>query len=176
MKYLVLYKSISGFTKKYAKWIADEMKAEIYPLKKIRKLELNKYDKIIFGGSLHAVGINGIKKLKKYFSIIDLNYLYIFAIGASPNQENLLTEIIENNFSAQEISKIKFYYFRGGFNFSKLNLSNKILMILLRVKLSFKKNKNDDEKGMMAAFKQPVDFTKEEYISDLINVLKLSKT
>jgi len=60
MKYLVLYKSISGFTKKYAFWIAHELKADIFPIIKIKQIILTDYDIIIFGGSLHAVGINRI--------------------------------------------------------------------------------------------------------------------
>ena len=35
MKTVVVYKSISGFTKKYAEWIAHELRADLLGAKKI---------------------------------------------------------------------------------------------------------------------------------------------
>lgn len=34
MKIVVVYKSISGFTKKYAEWIAEELEADLLRLEK----------------------------------------------------------------------------------------------------------------------------------------------
>ena len=39
MKTLIIYTSQTGFTKKYAQWIADEMSADIYDLKDAKKKE-----------------------------------------------------------------------------------------------------------------------------------------
>ncbi len=62
---IVLYSSISGYTKKYAKWIAEELKAEIYDIRQKKIEKLSNYDLIIFGGSLHASGINGVETIKE---------------------------------------------------------------------------------------------------------------
>ncbi len=37
MKTLVVYKSLSGFTKKYAGWIGEELQAELLNIKFLRK-------------------------------------------------------------------------------------------------------------------------------------------
>ena len=49
MKILIIYKSKTGFTKKYAEWIREETDAEIIPFKRKNKVTLNLYDTIIFG-------------------------------------------------------------------------------------------------------------------------------
>lgn len=78
MKTIVIYKSISGFTEKYAKWIAEELGADIEKQNKASQKILKKYNTIIYGGSLHAVGIIGLKKLRKlliYWKIKNLLFL-----------------------------------------------------------------------------------------------------
>ena len=125
---LVIYKSISGFTKKYAEWIAEELKADIHGTKDFDCTLFKNYDLIVFGGSLHAVGINGVKCIKENLEQLCDKKIVVFAVGASPPRENVLDEVRNNNFS-EEQKKIMFFYLRGGFNYGKLNFSNKILMM-----------------------------------------------
>jgi len=44
MKTVVVYKSISGFTKKYAEWIAEELDADLFRIEKIDIDILLKYE------------------------------------------------------------------------------------------------------------------------------------
>ncbi len=165
MKTLVIYKSLSGFTKKYAGWIAEELRAELLDIKFLKKDTLTRYGTIIFGGSLHVTGISGVDIIKKKMGKLKDKNIIIFAVGASPANDAIVKELIEKNFSAEEQNKIKLYYLRGGFNFDKLDILNKIIMTLLKWKLYFKKNKSPDEAGMLAAFSKPVDFTRKENIN-----------
>ncbi|NSA18108.1 flavodoxin [Clostridium saccharobutylicum] len=65
MKIVVIYKSKTGFTKKYAEWISKELKADIFKSSKATREMLNEYDTIIYGGSLYASGVIGIKLITK---------------------------------------------------------------------------------------------------------------
>ncbi len=163
----MIYKSISGFTKKYAEWIAEDCKADLFESTAISQEMLSDYSVIIFGGSLHAVGINGIKLLKKNLPSLADKKIIVFAVGASPPKDGIMDEISENNFSDLEHAKIKLFYLRGGFNFKKLNFSNKILMAFYRIRIILKKNKTPDEIGMLAAYSKPMDFTKKESIKPI---------
>jgi len=176
MKIVVVYKSISGFTKKYAEWIAEELEADLLSLEK--KIEINillKYDIIIYGGSLHAVGISGVNIIKNNFNKLRDKNIIIFSTGASPPKESIISEVKDSNFSAEEQKQIQFYYFRGGFDFKKLNLINKILMTLLKWKIKLKRDKTSDEKGMLAAYSKPMDFTKKENIKELLEYVRSLK-
>ena len=172
MKTIVVYKSISGFTQKYAEWIAEELEADLFRIEKIDIDLLLKYDIIIYGGSLHAVGISGVKIIKNNLNKLRDKNIIIFTTGASLPKESIVSEVKDSNFSVEEQKQIQFYYFRGGFDFNKLNLINKILMTLLKWKIKLKRDKAPDEKGMLAAYSKPMDFTKKENIKGLLEFVR----
>jgi flavodoxin len=175
IKTVVVYKSISGFTKKYAEWIAEELEADLLRLKKIDMDTLLKYDMIIYGGCLHAVGISGVNMIKNNLNKLRDKNIIIFTTGASPSRESIVSKVRDSNFSVEEQKQIQFYYFRGGFDFKKLNFTNKILMTLLKWKLTLKRDKTSDEKGMLAAYSKPIDFTKKENVKELLEYVRSLK-
>jgi flavodoxin len=155
LKTAVVYKSISGFTKKYATWIAENLNADLYELAEVKAETLSQYGLVVFGGSMHAVGINGVKTIKEQLPRLAGKKVVVFAVGASAPKEGLLDEIAGKNFSAEEQKSFRLFYLHGGFNFSKLNRANKVLMTLFKWKLSLKKNKTPEEKGMLASYAKP---------------------
>ena len=172
MKTVVVYKSISGFTKKYAEWIAQELEADLLEREKIDIGILLEYDNIIYGGPLHAGGINGVNIIKKNLNKFKDKNIIIFTTGASSPKEGILSEVVDSRFSVEEQKQVKFYYFHGGFDFNKLNLQNKILMSIFKRVIQLKREKTVDEKGMLAAYSKPVDFTKKENIEELVKYVK----
>ena len=172
MKIIVVYKSVSGFTKKYAEWIAEELKADLFMIEKIDIDILLKYDMIIYGGCLHAVGISGVNMIKNNLNKLRDKNLIIFTTGASPTKESIVSEVKNRNFSIEEQKQIQFYYFRGGFDFNQLNFINKILMTLLKCKIKLNRDKTPDEKGMLAAYSKPMDFTRKENTKELLEYVR----
>lgn len=176
MNIIVIYKSKTGFTKQYAEWIADELQAELSNYHEAKKKQLDRYDIIIYGGSLHAVGITGVKFIMQSLNKLKDKKIIIFAVGASPLRKEVKEEVINNNFSKEEQKCIKFFYLRGGFNYNKLPLWDKFLMKLLQVKLKRKKILTSDEKGMLNAYKKPVDFTSRKNIKEIVSYIKSLST
>lgn len=176
MKTLVVYWSKTGFVKKYAEWLAEELAADIISGREIEKEKLNEYDSFIFGGSLYAVGINGVNFIKKNIKDLEGKKTAVFATGASSPKKEVIEEVKNNNFSSEEQKYFKFFYLRGGFDYNKLSLKDKVLMNLMKWKLNRKKKKGDqmteDEKGMLAAFENPVDFTDKKNIMEIISYFK----
>jgi flavodoxin len=169
MKALIIFKSISGFTKKYAEWIAEELDADLLPLDAIDQTIFKNYDTIIFGGSLHMVGILGVDIIKRNLDTTLKNKkVIVFATGASPYSDDVQQEVTNKNFTEREKGLIKLYYYRGGFDFSKLDFFNKFLMTLLKWKLMFIKNKTAEESGMLAAYERPFDSCKKENLKGLL--------
>lgn len=170
MKSIVLYRSISGFTRKYAEWIAEGLGADLYDSRACDPESLGDYDLVVFGGSLHAVGINGIGIIKDNFRRLEGKRIIVFATGASPTRDNIPAEILNANFSTEQQSRIRFFYLRGGFDFGKLDVPNKILMTLMKAKLRMRPEarRSPDERGMLAAYAKPLDFTKKESIRPLL--------
>jgi len=67
MDTVVIYKSNYGFTEAYAKWLAEDLGAELLQADRVKPAYLQKYQTIIYGGGLYASGINGIELLTKNF-------------------------------------------------------------------------------------------------------------
>lgn len=173
MKTLVIYSSKTGFVRKYAEWIAEELRADLFPADRTHKSIFRSYDTIIYGGGLYAGGINGIGLIKKSLSELEGKKVIVYASGASPWSEKVLNEVRDKNFTAEEQKKIKFFYLRGGFDLTKLGFFDKFLMKLLKMKIMSKKKKgiplDGDEVGMLNAMENPVDFTKKENIKELVD-------
>lgn len=175
MKIVVIYQSKTGFTKKYAEWIAKTLSADIFEAEKVNIHILEMYDTIIYGGSLHIVGIIGVKIITENMDRLKNKRLVVFATGASPLRKDVITEVQSKNFNIVQKKKIKFFYLRGGFDYSKLNFLDKFLMTLLKWKIKSKNKTNltADEIGMLAAYDNPVDFTRKKNIDPLIKYVQL---
>lgn len=135
MKTVVIYKSKTGYTKKYAEWIAEGLVADIFEVSKVTENILRNYDTVIYGGSLHAVGINGIRFIIQNIDKLKDKKVVVFATGASPSRKDAIIEVKNKNFTSEQQKLIQFYYLRGGFDYKKLKAFDKMLMLLLKWKL-----------------------------------------
>jgi len=132
---------------------------------------IDNYDTIIYGGGLYAAGINGIRFIKINFSRLRSKKLIIFASGSTPWRENAVNKVKNKNFTPEEQAHLKFFYLRGGLNMTKMGMFDRFLMKLLRASILSKGKKREltpDEKGMLAAMDNPVDFTSKDNIKDLV--------
>lgn len=104
--------------------------ADIFEASDVIPNMLTAYDTVVYGGSLYAVGINGVKFITQNLDKLKGKRVVVFATGVSPVRENSINEIINNNFTPNEQNQIKFFYLRGGFNYSKLPAFDKVLLYL----------------------------------------------
>lgn len=175
MKTVVIFKSKTGFAKKYAEWISEELSADIFDVSKVNINMLTAYDTLIYGGGLYAAGINGVKYITQNLDKLKDKKVVVFATGASPFREEMVNEVRDKNFTPEEQKYIQFFYLRGGFDYSKLSPFDKLLMTLLKWKLKMKR-KNEltpDEKGILASYGKPADFTRKKNIDKIINYVSV---
>jgi len=160
---VVLYKTKYGSSKKYAAWIAEEVGAEIFNVDDFNPGNLHNCNVIVYGGSLYATGIIELPGFRKSIETLKDKKVIVFSVGASPAKPEVREDIKAKNFSLEMARFVEFYHLRGGFDFKKLKLRDKILMPMLKMKLKAKKKRGeeltDDEKGMIAAYRSAVDFT-----------------
>ncbi len=77
MKTIVIYNSQTGFTKRYAKWIAEATGADCFELSAAKKKNLSAYEAIIFGNWTCA---GGISKLSWFKGNIGKQFLTLFYV------------------------------------------------------------------------------------------------
>jgi menaquinone-dependent protoporphyrinogen IX oxidase len=168
MRTLVCYTSRSGFTRTYAQWIAHSLDADLLPLKQVGRDGFADYDCIIYGGSLHAVGINGIRKIKSHWDTLAEKQLVIFAVGATPAAADVVNIVRDANFSAEQQRQLTLFYVRGGFDYGRLSLPDRVLMTLMKWKILLKRHPDEDEQGMLRSYAKPFDATDEAAISPML--------
>ena len=84
MKRIVVYQSGTGFTAKYAGWIAEELGCEVKEYKKVKPDELAGFDQVIYGGWILGGMVFGYDKIKA----LNLKNVVVFGVGMSfPDEE-----------------------------------------------------------------------------------------
>lgn len=121
MKTAVIYKSHYGATETYAKWLAEDLGADLLQSDRVKPADLQQYQIIVYGGGLYAGGINGIALLTKNFELIKDKALYLFTVGAADvtDPENLknIRSALEQKLPPAMREKLHIYHLRGGMRY-----------------------------------------------------------
>lgn len=159
MKKVVIYQSGTGFTAKYAGWIAERLGCEAKEYKSMSSEELTDYDLVIYGGWILGGMVFGYDKIKK----LNLKNVIVFGVGMTVPSEELAVKIAEQN----QIPRERFYYYEGGYAPQKVGFMKRMLMNMIKKSLEKKKNKTADEMHTLETFKG-ADNTNKEAIEDLV--------
>lgn len=136
MKVLVTYQSKTGFTKKYAEWISEELKCDLKELKNVK--DVNDYDLVIHGGWIMGGVIKGVKKIKK----LDPKKLIVFGVGLTPKKSLNTDKMIKDN----KLEDTPFFYFEGGTNPKKMGFFGRtIVKLVTKKKVTFEDNTKKEE-------------------------------
>lgn len=178
MKTVVVYSSKYGSTKKYAEWLADELKCDLKDKNSISIDELMQYDTIVYGGGLYAGGVNGIDIFTKHFDKLKDKNLVLYTCGISdPKIEDNINNIRKNIskvFNEEMTEKIKVFHLRGSMDYSKLSLKHSMMMKMLKAMI-LKKDKSkltDEDRQIIDTFGTAIDFTDKESIKPIVEYLK----
>ena len=171
----IIYKSKYGSTKKYAQWIAEEVKADLFERSEIDVGKLMEYDTIVYGGGLYASGIAGISTITKNYETLKDKRIIVFTVGfASTDREEVFHPIIEKNFSKEMRDNIRFFHLRGGIDYKKLGIVHRSMMAMLKAIISKKgpEELSDDDRELLATYGGKVDFMDKNTIRPLLLFLK----
>ncbi len=170
MNLLLLYCSQTGYTKRYAEWIAEEVETTAVPLKECTQPMLDHADLVIYGGSVHGGVITGESKLSKLLKKSGKKDILYFAVGIRPDTLRT-TEIIKKNTLGTE-SQATLFYFRGGLDKEKLSPGDQTMLRVYRAMLKRRKALHPEDQGMIELLRYPSDFSSREQILPLIQEIK----
>lgn len=170
----VVYKSKYGSTEKYAKWISEDICADVFKVNEIKADQLKEYDTIVYCGGLYIGGILGFSFIKKNYLKFRDKKLIVVAVGATLKKDEAIKEIKAKNLTDEMKDNMQFFLLRGGLNYKKMNIIDRFLMYLLIHSAKRKKPHELDEetKGAIATYGKVVDFTNRNAIVPIINAIK----
>lgn len=170
---LIIYKSRTGFTKRYAEMIAEETNCTLIDFKDTTIDLISGFDTVIFGSRLHAGIIDGLKRVRELFQSSKAKHFAIFVTGATPNAaEETINEIWENNLTSDELTNLPHFYMQSGLCYEKMSFPDKLMMKMVSIMLSKKKNKDSNETGFAQVITSSYDISSKEYITPLVIWLK----
>ncbi len=176
-KKIVVYKSRYGSTKKYAEWISQQLEADLFEVDDIERDKLKDYNTIIYGGGLYASGISGISVITKNFEDLKEKNIIVFTVGlAATEDKSIFDPIINKNFPEENMrNSIRFFHFRGGMDYSRLNIMHKAMMAMMKKSVEKKETKTEEDKLMHETYGGIVDFKDQKMIEPLINYVNSLK-
>lgn len=159
MKKVVVYQSGTGFTAKYAGWIAERLGCEAKEYKSVNANELTGFDMVIYGGWIMGGMVAGYDKIKA----LNLKNVVVFGVGMTVPSDEVAEKIAEQN----QIPRDRFFYYEGGYAPQKLGFMKKMMVNMIMKSLEKKENKTADELHTLETFKG-ADNTSKEAIEELV--------
>lgn len=172
---IVIYKSVTGYTKQYANWIAEAISCDVKEIGDVNKEMLQKYDVIVYGGGLYAGGVSGMNKFKKLYPEIREKELILFTCGVADTQiqENVkhIEEEIAKVIPGEMYASMKQFHLRGGIDYSRLSLIHRLMMWMLcrMVKKKGYENLSGDDKMIVDTYGKKVDFSDQKTILPIVD-------
>ena len=175
MKTLVVYTSQTGFTKKYAEWLGERMKADVLDLKDAQKKNMGffeDYQAIVYGGWAVAGKLSKSKwYLGKAPSWKDKK-LAVFCVGGSPNESPETKVALDNMLNDEQKKFIKAFYCQGGINYEKMSAGNRLTLKMFVGALKKKKNLSEKERTMVEMISSTYDISDKKYIEPIVEYLE----
>lgn len=172
MKTIVIYNSQTGFTKRYAGWIAEAIGADCFDLSTAKGKSMDAYEAIIFGGWARAGSISKISWFKDNMDKWEDKKLIAFCVGASPIENPEIEPALKQNFTESELEKISVFYCPGGFNYEKMSAPSRLMMKMFTKALKAKKDKTEAEQEMVKMISASYDISDRKYIEPILKCLK----
>lgn len=175
MKTVVIYNSQTGFTRRYAQWIAEAAGADCLELSDAKKIDLAAYEAIIFGGWACAGSISKISWFKKNMDQWADKKLVVFCVGGSPIDNPEIDTALKRSFNESEQEKVKVFYCPGGFNYEKMSMPSKLMMKMFVKTLKAKKDQTEEEQMMVKMISSSYDISDKKYIEPILQYLKIDE-
>ena len=171
-KILLICKSTTGFTRRYADWIAAETGCHVIDFRAANPKTLAGFDTILFGSRLFAGKIDGLDKIRPMIAASGARFI-LFATGATPNAaEDIINAMWRTNLSPDELRTVPHFYMQAGMNFAKMPFIERMMMKLATLIMARKKEKTAEEQGFADALSRSFDITSPEYARPLIDHIR----
>ncbi len=175
MKTLVIYTSQTGFTKRYAEWISEELDADIYELKDVKKKTndfFETYEAIIYAGWCMAGMVVKVKWFFERAAYWKNKKLSIVAVGASPNDNPEVEEFLNNVLTDEQRPFIKAFYCQGGINYDKMKFSSRTAMKMFANSLKKNKNSSEDDRKKGEMISRSYDISDKRFIDPVVDYIR----
>ena len=170
---LIVYKSVTGFTQKYAESAAAELGCHCVEQKNVSPLDVPNGGTLVFGGRLHAGKLDGLKQALALYRNSQAQRLIVFATGASPaGFEDITREMWKNNLGPELLDSVPHFYLPAGLRYDGMGFVDRLMMRALHGFMRRKKDKTEYELQLQRMIAGSYDISSPEYLTPLLRLLR----
>lgn len=167
MNAIVIYKSNTGFTKKYAGWIAEALSCKALSLDEVTKADLEHLDALIFGGFLLAGKVQGFQKYKETLASFK-GKKAMFVTGAMPSDAPEAAQTLNSCIPPEDKKNLEVFYLQGGLSYERMGLLHKTMM---RAFCTVMKKQKGIESAEYQTISKSFDAAKKSAITPLVEYI-----
>lgn len=174
MKTLIIFTSQTGFTKRYAEWIAKRVEGDLLTFNEAKKSKedlFKKYDAIVYGGWAMAGSVVNSKWFFEKAVENKEKKLAIFCVGATPIESPDVEPMLNSVLNDDQKKYMKIFYCPGGMNYENMKAPSRLAMKAFVAALKRKKDPSNEEKGAALMLENSYDISDEKYIEPIIEYL-----
>lgn len=175
MESLIVYKSNTGFTKRYVDSLERRiLDSKVVEIKDLSKKDIKEATYIFYGGPIKNNKIEGLDKFLKQYKLMEGKDVFIFATGVAPIDNEKKDNVIYAN--GLNLYHVRLYLLPGGFDFSKMS-SFEQKMIKAGLKMQSKKEgiSEDFISSRLNSSIDLVDLSKLDRMLEVYHALKARK-
>lgn len=158
----IIYCSKTGFSKRYAQWLAETLGCRAIPYRERGTADLEGCGTVILTGSLWAGKMLGLDWLKKQLPRLAGKRVAALAVGASPEENPNLPGTMEALFGS--IPGIRGFYAQGGLDYQHMGAVDRAMMAMMRSALKRQKGQEEALRVISASF----DATDRRFLEPLL--------
>lgn len=156
---IIIYRSKTGFSRRYAQWLAEDLHGRAVPYEERKTLKLADYDTIILAGGLYAGQMPGLKWLEKQLPRLQGKRIAVLAVGCAPIA---LPENMAKLFGP--LPQVQGFYCQGGLDYEHMAPIHRAMMAALRT--AFRGKPENAE--MLEIISHSFDAAKRENLAPLL--------
>ena len=149
-KTIIIYRSKTGFSRRYAQWLAEDLRCQAADYRERNRLRLPEYGTIILAGGLYAGQMCGLGWLKKQLSGLAGKRIAALAVDCAPADMPDLPERTEKLFGP--LPQVRGFYCQGGLDYEHMGAVDRAMMAALRASLRGKPEMADMLAGISRSF------------------------
>ena len=173
MKTAIVYKSVSGFTEKYAFLLKERLKDDevtLIPLDKFKPKMLDDCDRTVFMSRVINGAIDDFKTVVKRAELFASKDAVIVAVGMTkPTDEHY--HVIERANIPYKLKGIPLFVVRGGFDADKLKGKDKLMINMMKSRLMKAQSRTPEEMAMLNFLDAKTDKVESSQLDALVEYL-----
>lgn len=169
---VVVYASRYGATERYAREIAQRLGCEAVNVKRWKPRRFSDYDTVIYGGSLYASAILGVKALTKHEALLEGKRLIVFTVGMATADSPSLEQVRKQNFGPALRERASFFHLRGAMDYARLSPPHRLMMAVMHAAVGKMKEPTQELRLILETYGKRADWTDLSAVEPIVAAAK----